>query len=179
VRFILFFSILFMMSLHARENPFAPVENGQNTVTAQTKTAKTKKVKPQTKIHPQRRVDHTETISTPQRPRPKIHPVRVSEKAEVINTSKARFVFRNKSLYIETKDKIIKHFYLPSPPSIVIDFKSKSDFASKRQSVTMPPFTKLEMGAHNTRYRVVLRLDKKHHYKIDKKRYGQFITILD
>ena len=173
MRFITLFVLTLPFVLIARDNPFilaTPADN--NAVKAETKRVS----KP--KIHPQR---HQKTAD----------PIVVSEKKtepqtkqnrdtkEVINTSKARFVVRENSVYIETKDKVIKHFSITSPPSLVIDFKGYSDFASKRNELHTKPFTKLEMGAHGNRYRVVIRLDRQHNYKLSKRKYGQVVTILD
>ena len=174
--FVLLFTV--PLILMARENPFAPAAELDKTVN-QEQVVQQSEPEPaaKPKVHPQR--IETKTTVVAEKPKPKIHPQRKSYKKEVVNYSKARFVFRENSVYIETKDKIIRHFTIPNPPSIVIDFRAPSDFASKRKELTTKPFIKLEMGAHNNRYRVVLRLDKVHQYKIDRRKYGQVVTILD
>ena len=183
--------LLLPIILIARENPFSSSDDTQShspTISSSKETTfkQAPKIHPRhintvvvtpppakkPKIHPQRQVN-THKIS-----KPKIHPQRNLGTKEVLNFAKARFVFRKNSAYIETKDKIIRHFSIANPPSIVIDFRGVSDFASKRKVLRTKPFIKLEMGAHGKRYRVVLRLDKMHKYKIDKRRYGQVITIL-
>ena len=187
--------LLLPIILMARENPFASASESQVVVPTKEPLA-VEKTRTQTKpkIHP-RRINTTETATQsinkpkvhPQRQvkqitqtqsKPKIHPQRNLGKKEVLNFSKARFVFRENSAYIETKDKIIRHFSIANPPSIVIDFRGASDFASQRKRLSTKPFTKLQMGAHGKRYRVVLRLDKMHQYKIDKRKYGQVVTII-
>ena len=175
--FVLFLTVPLM--LIARENPFVAATK-QESSTKKVEVAVEPKVNltPKPKVHPQRPpVKSTKTVKT--QTKPKIHPQRSAYKKEVVNYAKARFVFRENSAYIETKDKIIRHFAISNPPSIVIDFRAPSDFASKRKELTTKPFTKLEMGAHDNRYRVVLRLDKVHQYKIDRRKYGQVVTILD
>ncbi len=179
MRFLIVFILAFPLIAVARENPFAPATESD---VAQEKKQETIAPVPKPiskpKIHPQRtQIESSTTVSQPTKP--KIHPQRNSYKKEVVNYGKARFVFRENSAYIETKDKVIRHFSIPNPPSIVIDFKAPSDFASKRKKLTTRPFIKLEMGAHGNRYRVVLRLDEMHNYKIVKKKYGQVVTILD
>ncbi len=160
--------------LFARENPFVPAS--QSDVTA-----------------PQREVEEsfTETeiepvvtplemsLDEPKVESPKIDPQGTSSAKEVVNYGQARFVFRVNSGYVETKDKLVRHFYIATPPSIVMDFQASADFASKRKELNRSPFIKLEMGAHGDYYRVVFRLDKAHKYRIEKKRYGQVVTILD
>ena len=188
--------LLFLsLSLQARENPFAPVPETQ-TGTQVEKTGKKQVAHSKPKVHPQRKAKGSEEPVTKKRPKihpqrktkvsepvvttqkPKIHPQRKVRDKVVINTSKARFVIRENSVYIETKDKMIRSFAIANPPSIVMDFRAKADFASKRENLAIKPFTKLEMGAHGDRYRVVLRLDKKHKYKIENARYGKILTIL-
>ena len=173
--FLLFFTVPLL--LLARENPFVPATELEKTsATKQTTTSPKTVAKP--KVHPQRQQIKPKTVVV-QKKKPTIHPQRRSFKKEVVNYAKARFIVRENSVYIETKDKVIRHFSIPNPPSIVIDFKGYSDFASKRKELRIKPFVKLEMGAHNDRYRVVLRLDKMHQYKLDKRKYGQVVMILD
>ena len=174
--FLLFFTVPLLL---ARENPFAAATELEKTsTTKQTTTPPKTKAVAKPKIHPQRQQTKPEAIVV-QKKKPSIHPQRRGFHKEVVNYSKARFVVRENSVYIETKDKVIRHFSIPNPPSIVIDFKSYSDFASKRKVLSTKPFIKLEMGAHNDRYRVVLRLDKMYQYKLDKRKYGQVVMILD
>ena len=174
--FVLFLTV--PLILIARENPFVSASEQVIPIKKEQLVAEPiAEPIPKPKIHPQRS-SVKPTVTTETETKPKIHPQRKSHKKEVVNYAKARFVFRENSAYIETKDKVISHFAISNPPSIVIDFKAPSDFASKRKELTTKPFTKLEMGAHNNRYRVVLRLDKSHKYSIQKKKYGQVITIL-
>ena len=153
--------LLFPLLLGARENPFAPAKVTQTEKASASGTA--------AETEEEKRAV----------PAPTIQPDRKSFKKEVVNYAKARFVFRENSAYIETKDSIIKHFSIATPPSIVIDFESPSDFPSKRKELDIRPFVKLEMGAHSDHYRVVLRLDRVHNYSIEKRKYGQVVTITD
>jgi len=150
--------LLLALLLNARENPFTPVE-----ITESPSAVKT--------------VPEKEQNSLQSEPESVIESV--SDEKEVFNFAKARFVFSEKSVYIETKDTIVRHFAIANPPSIVIDFSSSSDFASKRKELNVRPFVKLEMGAHKDYYRVVLRLDEVHTYTIEKRRFGQVVTITD
>ena len=153
--------------LIARENPFVP----------SVKYAPEKQTAPVVQ----------EAVKTTQTTKPKVisTPIALPKKKKVVsrqilktlNYEKVRFVFRERSVYIETKDKVIKRFSLTNPPSIVIDFKAKADFASKREVVGVGGFKKVEIGAHGNSYRVVLRLDKRSKYKVSKKRYGYVITL--
>ncbi len=172
MRFILV--LLLPLLLLARENPFSATDKTSTKTTSST-LIQSSNTKP--KIHPSRifvTEKQSETITT----EPKVHPQRKQESKQVINTAKARLVFRPYSVYIETKDRIIRHFHIVKSHSIVMDFKSPSDFASVRRTIDVKPFHKVVIGAHSNRYRVVLRLEGKHNYKIEKKKYGELITIL-
>lgn len=166
--------------LFARENPFVPAPTSDAKAPQQQveveETFTETEIEP---IMPMQVPDLETTTDQTTEEIPAIPPVVTSGVKEVVNYAQARFVFRENSGYIETKDTLLKHFYIATPPSIVMDFKASSDFASKRQELNTPPFIKLEMGAHGDYYRVVFRLDKAHKYTIDKKRYGQVVTILD
>lgn len=178
MRYIIGLLLMLPLIMAARENPFLPAEGANN---ANVSPASDKKVETPAVVEAivqEQPIKKDKTAEPVKVSKPTIHPRYNKIKKEVVNTSKARFVVKENSLYIETKDQILKHFSIANPPSIVIDFKAASDFASKRKVLTVKPFTKLEMGAHGDRYRVVLRLDKKHKYKIDKRKYGQVVTIL-
>jgi hypothetical protein len=142
----------------ARENPFAPAQSTDVI---------------------QEQDQNLTSAAAIQTVEPQVHPQLLIDDKEVVNYGKARFVFRENSAYIETKDRLIQHFMINNPPSIVIDFESPSDFPSKRKELATKPFIKLEMGAHSDHYRVVLRLDKVHNYTVVKSKYGQLVTISD
>ncbi len=156
MRYLIVFVLAFPLMMMARENPFAPAQSVD--------------------VIQQKDQNLTSTAAM-QTVEPQIHPQLLIDDKEVVNYGKARFVFRENSAYIETKDRLIKHFLIKNPPSIVIDFESPSDFPSKRKELETKPFIKLEMGAHSDHYRVVLRLDKIHKYTVAKRKYGQLVTI--
>jgi len=170
MRFIVVFFIFFSLLLMARENPFTPSKTTSN-------------ILPTTK-------NHLPIIPVVSKKRgPKIHPERplapkkedlsseVSSKRVVFNTLKARFIVRENSIYIETKDRLKKHFSLKKPASIVMDFISASDFASKRTVIEGLPVIKIEMGAHGSYYRVVFRLDRNYKYSIEDVKYGLLLKL--
>jgi hypothetical protein len=173
MRFTFLLTVLVPLLLVARENPFTPVEIIKSDEASEKIVADDAAV-----------VSETEDAE--------FVPVEIEDKSdnasvtakdesgpEIVNYAKARFVFRENSAYIETKDKVLKHFAIANPPSIVIDFESESNFASKRKEISTRPFKKLEMGAHGDQYRVVLRLDEVHTYKLEKRKYGQLLTITE
>jgi hypothetical protein len=158
MRYLIVFVLAFPLMMMARENPFAPAQS----------------------VDVKQETDQNLTSSAAiQAVEPQIHPQRLAFEKEIVNYGKARFVFRENSVYIETKDRLMKHFLIKNPPSIVIDFESPSDFPSKRKELMTKPFIKLEMGAHSDHYRVVLRLDQVHKYTVSQRKYGQLVTISD
>ncbi|MDA3947228.1 MAG: AMIN domain-containing protein [Helicobacteraceae bacterium] len=193
---VLFLTIPLIMT--ARDNPFVPAANNETAVVKETVGVPSKPIQkpkghlPRPTVAPVTNVQAETNLTLNTQPleenpllrtqaetKPKIHPQRNSYKKEVVNYGNVRFVIRENSAYIETKDTVIKHFSIPNPPSIVIDFSAPSDFSSKRKVLTVKPFVKLEMGAHKDRYRVVLRLNDMHKYKVETKKYGQVITIIN
>lgn len=169
MRLLLLSSILIPFLLEARENPFTPVEITKIYETPKAAVIESKAVE----SVPAAAFKKPEKIAAAA-PKPD-----VPSKQETANYAKVRFVFKENSAYIETKDKVIKHFAISNPSRIVIDFESPSDFASKRKELTTRPFKKLEIGAHSGSYRVVLSLDGSHKYKIEQSKDGQIVTITD
>ncbi len=193
MRLTLLILFTFTFILSARDNPFVPANTQEvqvvryntplpNKVETDPLHKTTSEVAPniikpdsKPKIHPPR----TKRIPTTVTEKKKTKVATTKTNKEVFNFSKARFVFKKNRAYIETKDKIAKHFSISNPPSIVIDFISPSDFGSKRKMLATAPFKKLEIGAHGGRYRVVLRLDKQHKYKIGRYKYGRVVKIIE
>ncbi|MCJ7764702.1 MAG: AMIN domain-containing protein, partial [Thiovulaceae bacterium] len=147
MRYLSLFIVVFPLMLTARENPFSPVPAIESVKVKEQNVTAPSALKTSKTEMPLQRMSHTK---------------------EIVNYGKARFVFRENSAYIESKDDVINHFAITNPPSIIIDFKSPSDFASKRKALAVKPFIKLEVGAHTDYYRVVLRLDKVHSYTDEK-----------
>ncbi len=170
MRFVVFFLIVFSLVVIARDNPFTPPQTDSEHSSMTKKTipiASVASKKRGPKIHPQRPLVPKKTDKSTQ----------TSDRQIVFNTLKARFIVRENSVYIETKDRLIKHFYLKNPASIVMDFKSASDFASKREAIEGFGVIKIEMGAHGSYYRVVLRLDRNYQYNIENVKYGLLLKF--
>jgi len=174
MRFTFLLTLLLPLLLVARENPFTPVEiiktdeSIEKTAVDDYKTVATepaKEIVAPDAFEPESQREDAADIVTG------------DSDEEVVNYEKVRFVFKENSVYIETKDKVLKHFKIANPPRIVIDFESESNFASKRQELITRPFKKLEMGAHGDQYRVVLRLDRAHTYTLEKSMYGHLLRI--
>ncbi len=89
----------------------------------------------------------------------------------------AKFLVSKNSLKIVSQDKIIRHFLLPQPHRIVIDFKNNNDINNYIKSISNSVFVKLRVGNHDGYYRLVLELDGYYKYKLNTFAYGCLITL--
>lgn len=80
-----------------------------------------------------------------------------------------KFLAQNKSLKIVTKDAMLRHFLLPAPHRVVLDFKREASFRSYTQNNKNSVFKVIRVGNHSGYYRVVIELDGTYKYKIQKK----------
>lgn len=76
-----------------------------------------------------------------------------------------RFSTKGYKMKVSTKDKLIRHFMLPKPHRIVMDFKGTSHFLAKKFTQFSKPFKKIRLGNHNGFYRVVVELDGQYEYQ--------------
>jgi hypothetical protein len=86
--------------------------------------------------------------------------------SKVINAKFIQFIPADKSIKIETKDKMLRNFMLTSPHRIVLDFSRDTSFKPKYFNVSEVPFKQIRMGNHDKYYRVVIELDGAYNYKI-------------
>lgn len=86
--------------------------------------------------------------------------------SKVINAKFIQFIPADKSIKIETKDKMLRNFMLTSPHRIVLDFSRDTSFKPKYFNVSEVPFKQIRMGNHDKYYRVVIELDGAYNFKI-------------
>jgi len=87
--------------------------------------------------------------------------------------------YNNDKLVIHTKYKVSKKFSLDKGNKIIIDYKAKLNFYTKRADLESMNFKKVAVGNHkkNGYFRVVLELDKKpRNYKVNYK--NNLITVI-
>ncbi len=87
-------------------------------------------------------------------------------KSKVINAKFIQFEPTNRSIKIETEDKILRNFMLTSPHRIVLDFARDTSFKPKYFDLEEIPFKQIRMGNHDKYYRVVIELDGVYNYKL-------------
>lgn len=92
--------------------------------------------------------------------------IKTPDKRKTINANFIQFEQSNRSITIETKDKMLRHFMLTSPHRIVLDFSRDTSFKPKRFDLAGVPFKQIRMGNHDKYYRVVLELDGVYKYKL-------------
>lgn len=89
------------------------------------------------------------------------------------------FASYKKKIKLITKDGIIGHFGVGNPSKIIIDFGRSASFATKSVRLKMgTAFNRLTLGAHKGYYRLVIYLDGKYNYKIQKDESGYVITLI-
>jgi hypothetical protein len=88
-----------------------------------------------------------------------------------------KFSTKANKMRVATKDKLLRHFMLPHPHRIVLDFKGSSRFLSKKYTDLSRPFTKIRLGNHHGYYRVVVELDGQYEYQEKSDRSGITLSV--
>jgi len=88
-----------------------------------------------------------------------------------------KMYIKNKKILINTKDKLIRHFFLVKPFRIVLDFKKDADFLTIKKFLKNSIVKKVVVGNHDGYYRVVIYFDAKYMYKITKTDEGVKIEL--
>ena len=91
---------------------------------------------------------------------------KAKKRSKTINAKFIKFVPKDKTLHIVTKDKMLRDFMLTSPHRIVMDFSRDTSFKPKSFLLDQAPYKKIRMGNHNKYYRVVIELDGQYKYKL-------------
>jgi len=99
-------------------------------------------------------------------------PIILLHKPKTFKSSKYNFRYfnlyiQNKKLFIKTKDKLIRYFFLVGPFRLVLDFKKYSILPTIKKSFNSF-VKKVVVGSHTTYYRVVIYLDANYDYKVIK-----------
>ncbi len=86
--------------------------------------------------------------------------------------------YKNKMKLI-TQDEIIGNFVVGNPSKIILDFKRQVNFKTKNQRLKLgTPFKRLDLGSHKGYYRLVIYLDGKYNYKIQKDESGYVLNLI-
>ncbi|GAB6074331.1 AMIN domain-containing protein [Nautilia lithotrophica] len=110
-------------------------------------------------------------------------PIYISHKPQNFPMEELNFLnlftmyIKNKKIFIQTKDKLLRHFFLVKPFRIVLDFKKDADFLTIKKFLKKSFIKKVIVGNHNGYYRVVIYFDAKYMYKLTKTNEGIKIEI--
>ncbi len=80
-------------------------------------------------------------------------------------------------MQVATSDKLLRKMILVNPHRIVLDFKRDALFLTKTKNLASEYYKQIRLGNHDGYYRVVLELDGKYRYKLNKKKYGYLVEI--
>ncbi len=84
---------------------------------------------------------------------------------------------KDKKIFIQTKDALLRSFFLVKPFRIVLDFKRNADFLTVKKYLKNSIVKKVVVGNHSGYYRVVIYFDAKYMYKIKKTDEGIKIEL--
>ena len=87
-----------------------------------------------------------------------------------------KIAFFENSFLLITSDPIKRSFMIDKPKKIVIDFDKKRDFATKSYAIDHPLFTKVELGAHKSYYRLTVTIQGDCRYRIEKQEEGYLVS---
>lgn len=112
-------------------------------------------------------------------------PVKIS-KPKAINFKKEISLFKwlkieigKNYIYIKTKDRLFKKFNIENPDKIVLDFRAKKSFSTKKVKIESGYIDKIAVGSHKSYYRIALRLAKKSRYELKKEENGYKLIFRD
>lgn len=84
--------------------------------------------------------------------------------------------YKNK-IKLSTNDESISDFSIGNPSKIVIDFKSNQISPTKNIRLSDSLFKRIDFGSHKDYYRLVIYLDGKYDYKIERDASGYMISL--
>ncbi|MBK1991079.1 AMIN domain-containing protein [Campylobacter sp. 2018MI35] len=85
--------------------------------------------------------------------------------------------YKNK-IKFNTSDEILSDFSIGNPSKIVLDFKSDDIQPTKNIRLKDSLFKRIDFGSHKGYYRLVIYLDGKYSYQIQKDSTGYIINLL-
>ena len=84
--------------------------------------------------------------------------------------------YKNK-IKLNTNDEIISDFSIGNPSKIIVDFKSNAIALTKNIRLNHSLFKRIDFGSHKGYYRLVIYLDGKYNYNIQKDSSGYLISL--
>jgi hypothetical protein len=185
-----FLFLLVVILLQARENPFVPVITNKNNILIKKEMFSQAKVKLPSDARILKSVTFTyQTLTGAVLNKTiKINKainwhsfIYISQKKIVFRPKKLKIAFLNfyidsHKLFIETSDKMIRHFILVKPFRVVLDFKANKNFLTYRKNINSF-IKKVVIGNHSNFYRVVLYTDGVYKTIVKKKIEGYMLDF--
>jgi len=187
------FIFLFIASLSfARINPFEPVVKPQNTIVinpsyfneAETVLPKDARILKKIIFVYQSVSGDIKNKEVPINKHIDFHrPIYVSHTPQKFPIKELNFLnlfsmyIKHKKIFIQTKDRLLRNFFLVKPFRLVLDFQKNANFLTIKKTIKNSFVKKVAVGNHNGYYRVVIYFDAKYMYKLSKTQEGIKIDI--
>ena len=75
---------------------------------------------------------------------------------------------KNRKIFIQTKDRLLRDMFLIKPFRLVLDFKKNATFLTIKRKIPNSFVKKVIVGNHSGYYRVVIYFDANYKYKLTK-----------
>lgn len=83
-----------------------------------------------------------------------------------------------KQIKINTKDELLADFTIGNPSKIILDFKNENANMTKDIKLSSPIFKRVVFGSHKEHYRLVIYLDGKYNYTLEKENNGYLLKLI-
>jgi hypothetical protein len=97
------------------------------------------------------------------------------KKSSVANFGFIQLLSNGQTMTIKSTDLLVRHFALSNPNRIVLDFQHNATFKSEQKALNAAPFVNVSVGNHGEFARVMITLDGRYSYALNKA--GGLITI--
>ena len=186
---IIFLSVLSF----ARENPFAPIRDINNTDLIKKEKFKSIKIKlpddarvlnsviiqyqnlsgeiKSKKVDINKYIDWHNPIIVKQ------NQIKKSHQYITFPIKFIKFLLKDYKIYIYTKDKKIRDFFINNPNELILDFKRDAKFLAYVKKSIIKPVKKIVIANHDGYYRIAIFLDGRYKYKIKKIKKGYMIEF--
>ncbi|MDR2153048.1 MAG: AMIN domain-containing protein [Helicobacteraceae bacterium] len=96
---------------------------------------------------------------------------------ELEDIGRIRFFTAGDAMKFQTKDELIRSFFLPRPSRIALDFNSSVPLTPTAATLKDGYFARIELSFHETFYRVTVTLDSYYPYAIEKVSEGYLLGL--
>jgi hypothetical protein len=88
-----------------------------------------------------------------------------------------KYKISTNTIYIYTRSKKLRHFHLPRPFKIILDFDSNFRFKTLSKEIKRSQVVSISTGSHKEFFRVSILLDAPYKYNIEQTQSGYKITL--